>query len=303
MARTAAPTRPLRRVLPAAGLALFLVPAVVAAGLFALSERLGDTVVRIPGVFASTYGVTRPAAADGRAFLLIGTDSRNSAQPGAASCDQIMIADIDATADHVAVVSIPVRSVVAIPGRGPDAITAACSADDPGLLVSTVEQLTARRVDHVAVVDFARFDAVVDALGGVDIATAGHLDGAATLQHLRAAPSRAEPARARRQEDVLRAVLGKAISSGTLTDPVALVELLDATSRSVALDDTLTNGGLRSLALDLHGLRPADVTVLTAPTGEADGDRAGELWESLRRGTTAEYAHRHPEDLWGAAPA
>jgi anionic cell wall polymer biosynthesis LytR-Cps2A-Psr (LCP) family protein len=318
------PARPVRRLLLGLGLAVLLLLGTVAAGVLVLSERVGNNVVRIPAVFASLNESTRPPMSDEQTFLLIGTDSR-SAEPvpgtaaapvsGAQPTDTLMIAQISADERSVTVVSIPGDSWIDIPGRGFGTINSAYSTGAPGLLVETVEQLTAWRVDHVAVVDFARSDAVVDSMHGVDMAVAHHVNGAWALEYVqqRDGLPGGDADRAARQQDLLRAMLSKVITSGTLSSPVGLYGLLDATSHSVSLDDTLTNGGMRSLAFDMLGIGPADFTLLRAPVGAMgregaqsvlylDRARAAELWESLRNGTTAGYAERHPEDLFGAAP-
>jgi len=149
----------------------------------------------------------------------------------------------------------------------------------------------------------------------VDMAVAHDVNGASALEYVqqRDGLPGGDADRAARQQDVLRAMLSKVITSGTLGSPVGLYGLLDATSRSVSLDDTLTNGGMRSLAFDMRGIGPADFTLLCAPVGAMgregaqsvlylDRARAAELCESLRNGMTAGYAERHPEDLFGAAP-
>jgi anionic cell wall polymer biosynthesis LytR-Cps2A-Psr (LCP) family protein len=312
MDRSVTPARPARRLLLGAGLVVLLLCAAVVATVFVLSERLGNNVERIPAVFASLEESTRPPATDEQTFLLVGTDSRS------ATTGTLMLAQVSADRSGVVIVSLPANTWVDVPGRGSDTIDSAYSAystRQPALLVQTVETLTSWHIDHVAVVDFARFDAVVDTVGGIEIAGTGHLDGAAALAYLAQQDRTPEGDLEgdHRQQDVLRAVLGTVMSSGTVTSPAALVELLEAMSRSVSLDDTLTNDGLRSLSFDLRGLRPTDFTVLDAPVGEPgveggqavvhlDAARSAELWDALRNGTALDYANRHPEDLSGPTP-
>ncbi|MDQ3150958.1 MAG: hypothetical protein M3R63_04295 [Actinomycetota bacterium] len=73
------------------------------------------------------------------------------------------------------------------------------------------------------------------------------------------------------------------------------------------MDDTLSNGGLRSLAFDLRGLRPSAVTFLNAPVAGLsregaqsvvylDGSRSTDLWAALHAGTADGYADRYPAD-------
>lgn len=73
------PTRsPARRSAAVLGLVLAIVAIAVAGTLFAVSERLGDDVVRVPDPFAALDPATRPAPTAAMTFLLVGTDSRST---------------------------------------------------------------------------------------------------------------------------------------------------------------------------------------------------------------------------------
>ena len=238
-----------------------------------------------------------------------------------------MIARIEPDRTGASVVSIPRDSWVEIPGRGFNKINAAYSFGGPSLLIQTVEDLTALRIDHFAVIDFAGFQSMVDSVGGIDVAIAevtsnqgvdfrqgvNHLDGAQALAYVqqRYGLPNGDLDRAHRQQNALRALFTKAASSGTLSDPIALYDLLDATSHSVGVDETLGNDSLRSLAFDLRGLRPSAVTFLNAPVAGLgregaqsvvylDGSRSTDLWAALRAGRVDGYADRYPADALGA---
>ena len=155
-------------------------------------------------------------------------------------------------------------------------------------------------------IDFAGFRSMVDAVGGIDVDIAtprrsgfarglNHMDGELALVYVRDRTGVATGERARRQQNALRAILDKAASSDTLTDPVQLYDFLDAASHSVGVDDTLSNGGMRALALKLSDLRPADVLFLRAPVASLGRDGAGmvvqldparapELWTAVAAG-------------------
>ena len=82
---------------------------------------------------------------------------------------------------------------------------------------------------------------MVDAVGGIDVDVptpvggfgrgVNHMDGAQALATSATATGFATGDRARRQQTALRAILEKAASSDTLTDPVQLYDFLDAASR------------------------------------------------------------------------
>jgi LCP family protein required for cell wall assembly len=324
----ASPRRP--RVGRAAAVGCLGLVVLIAVGVgfaIVLSERLGNNVARVHNAFGDLDEATRPAPTGALTFLLVGTDSRSEATPvgidatGAASEGEVvMVAQVAPDRQSATVVSIPRDTLVDIPERRTDRIAEAYSAGGPSLLIRTVEGLTNLRVDHFAVIDFAGFRSMVDAVGGIDVDLSvppsslgrgrSHLDGAQALLYVREGAGSRSGDRARRQQNALRAILTRAASNGTLTDPVQLYDFLDAASRSVGVDDTLSNGGLRALGLKLSEMGPGDVTFVRAPVaavgqqgGEAvvrlDGARAQELWTAVKDGAVGAYVQRHSADALG----
>jgi len=108
-------------------------------------------------------------------ILLLGTDAR-TADEGARS-DTIILVNIDPKDKKINVLSIPRDTRVDIPGHGYDKINSAFNKDyfDDGgadLAVKTVESLLGLPEDGIpfyAVVNFAGFEKVIDAIGGVTI--------------------------------------------------------------------------------------------------------------------------------------
>ena len=79
----------------------------------------------------------------------------------------------------------------------------------------------------------------------------------------------------------------------------------------MGVDDTLSNGGMRALALRLGDLRPADVLFVRAPVSAVvrdgprtvmrlDGARATGLWAAVQAGTTGEYVEQNARDALGS---
>ena len=329
-----------RRIL--IGLAVMVLLLLGAAGgtMFVLTERLGNNVTRVPDAFHGLDAEARPPVNDAVTFLLVGTDSRSEepttgadappgVDPGSQRSDVLMLARIDPARTGASVVSIPRDSWVDIPGRGVNKINAAYAFGGPPLLIQTVEKLTNIRVDHFAVIDFAGFQAMVDTVGGIDVNVAkatshdgvqfrqgtNHLDGVQALAYVRQRYElpRGDIDRAQRQQNALRALLEKAVSSGLLADPVRLYRLLDAVSRSVSIDDTLSNGGIRELGIEMRGLRPSGVTFLGAPVRGLgregaqsvvylDDARSAELWDALASDSIEGYAQRNRADSLSDSP-
>jgi LCP family protein required for cell wall assembly len=326
------PERPhrLRRGLLIGSLVLLALLLVIAGGAFWWLNSFAGKIHRIPDVFSSIPEQQRPdkpAAGQpghgGLTFLLAGTDRRsdvpttgqeaeaNQFVPGAQRTDTIMLVHLTDDRKKAYVVSIPRDSWVPIPGHGYNKINAAYSFGGPALYVRTIERLTGIRVDHLAVIDWSGFKTLTDAVGGVTVTvpktvhdsardrtwTAGthHLDGDEALLYVR--QRHGLPAgdfdRVKRQQYFLRVLMGKALSQNTFTNPLRLGRLLNAVTKTVSVDDTLSDGDLRSLALSLRALRTDDVIFLTIPTtgtgfeGKAsvvyvDKARAAALWKAVR---------------------
>lgn len=255
-------------------------------------ERFGDPFAQIPEAERPTRpALATPAAADPLNVLVLGSDSRTSAgdpgqwEAGAQRTDAIMLVHVDGDREHASVMSIPRDSWVDIPGHGTAKINAAYSYGGPTLLIRTIEQLTGVRIDHFVVADFESFTELTDALGGVEItvgqdvydkgglgdfvvAAGTHtLDGAQALAYARqryGLPG-GDFDRVKRQQNWARAILAKAVSQGTLTDPGRATSFVTTVAGAVAVDDGLGLTDLVRLATELKGLRSGDVAFLTAP--------------------------------------
>ena len=322
-------------------LGVLLVVALLAAGVVLVTQKLGDQVGRYPAVFTGLSDATRPVAGDGETFLLMGTDSRSevattgrdAAAPdfvfGAQRSDAIMLATVADDGASASVVSIPRDSWVDIPGRGMNKINAAYSFGGPTLLIRTIEQLTRVRVDHFAVIDFAGFQQMTDAAGGIDIVIPGstsdtrgefpagpqHLDGTQALNYVRqryGLPG-GDFDRVRRQQNALRALVRSALSSGTLSSPTRAYELVNSLTQHVGVDDSLSNTDLATLAFSLRGLRSSDVAFLTVPyTGTGtEGDQSvvyldrtagDDLWFAVNNDRVPEWVAAHPDADLAEAP-
>lgn len=329
-----------RRILIGLAVVLLLLLGAAGATMFVLTERLGNNVTRVPDAFHGLDAEARPPVNDAVTFLLVGTDSRSDepttgadappgVDPGSQRSDVLMLARIDQARTGASVVSIPRDSWVDIPDHGINKINAAYAFGGPPLLIQTVEKLTNIRVDHFAVIDFAGFQAMVDTVGGIDVNVAkatshdgvqfrqgtNHLGGVQALAYVRQRYElpRGDIDRAQRQQNALRALLEKAVSSGLLADPVRLYRLLDAVSRSVSIDDTLSNGGMRELGIEMRGLRPSGVTFLGAPVRGLgregaqsvvylDDARSAELWDALTSDSIEGYAQRNRADSLSDSP-
>ncbi len=284
--------RALRRVLIAMGVLVVVLVVLVGGGIWFLTDRYAGHIQRIDNAFSGINEQSRPApasAAPGESqppvtFLLLGSDTRAHPAPGeqpGSRSDATMLVRLSGDRKHAQVISIPRDSWVPIPGHGVSKINAAYSWGGVPLAVQTIEQLTGVRIDHIVSIDFDGIIKVTDELGGVDVNVAqttswGPYTFHAGLNHLNGDQARwylgqryglpgSDFDRERRQQQYLRSMFSKLFSSQTFSDPAKLDAALRTVTGAVAVDSSLSNTGLLSLAYSMRNLQPSDVQYFTAP--------------------------------------
>lgn len=255
-------------------------------------------------------------------FLVLGSDSRSSGgnptdwQYGGQRSDVMMLVQISGDRQSVNVMSIPRDSWVPIEGYGDAKINAAFSYGGAELAISTLQNLTGVKINHFAIVDFASFSELTDALGGVTITTASgtkRMSGAQALTFVRERHSlpRGDFDRVRRQQAWIKAILTEVFSQGVLTSPAKVASLINIVLKYSAVDQGINFDYMAGLALQLKSLRPAGVQFLTAPytgTGRSpdgkqsivvlDHAKLDPLMKAWRNDDVAAYIKAHP----GAVP-
>ena len=259
-------------------------------------------------------------------ILLLGSDTREGQgnniggeTPGLS--DTTILLHVSADRKLAYGVSLPRDAMVERPsclrkdGKGTDPgglsmFNAAFAVGGPACTIKTVEALTNVRVDHFVVIDFNGFKKMVDALNGVEVCvpkevndTTGHIylpagtynvRGQRALDYVRVRHSisdNGDIGRMKRQQAFLASMANKAVSAGTLANPVRLVKFLDAATKSLTTDPALASlGGLGDLAKSLKGVGLDQIQFLTVPykTYEPDPNRlqwapsADRLWYRMR---------------------
>jgi polyisoprenyl-teichoic acid--peptidoglycan teichoic acid transferase len=103
-------------------------------------------------------------------ILLLGTDSAPTrARQGLRHTDSLMLVTTDPDHNRIYYLSIPRDLRIVIPGHGTDKVNVAFQIGGPRLAVRTVREYTGLPVHHLVIVDFARFEDLIDALGGVTV--------------------------------------------------------------------------------------------------------------------------------------
>ncbi len=299
------------------------------AGWWAVEHYTGN-VERIPGAFPTNVPPEQQPAPSkgGRTFLLVGVDSRSDLPTtgrdakapswtyGAQRSDTMMLVHLPADHSNAYVVSLPRDSWVDVPGHGRAKLNAAFSWGGPPLLIDTVQRLTDVRVDHLAVIDWEGFKKLTDAVGGVDLRVDGtvrHMNGTQALVYVRERKNlaRGDFDRTHRQQNFLRAVLTKTMTTRNLTNPLRATELLDTLTASVSVDDRLSDSDLRELLWDNRSVRPGQMVFMNAPVARTDmikgqsvvlldQKESDGLWAAMRNDTLADYVASHRTDRLGS---
>lgn len=172
----------------------------------------------------------------------------------------------------------------------------------------TVEANTGVALDHFIVVDFVGFESMVDAIGGVPICIDRHmesrkaklnldpglqtLDGATALAFARARTGEglgdgSDINRIGNQQRLVAAMASQTLSKNLLTDWTDLLRLLNAATKSLTTDMSLTD--MAGLGYNMRGIRSGNITFMTTPWGAAPEnknrivwtDEAGIIWANV----------------------
>jgi LCP family protein required for cell wall assembly len=319
----------MKRVLISAAAAVTLVVVVGAVGAYAAASHLAGNIQRIPGAFAKVgYASRPPAGVAGSMTMLVTSSDTPPANRAGNGVDNsslvpeqrsglIALVHINAGQSAGAVVSIPPDATVSVPGHRDMQLESTLAVGGPALLVETVEALTNVRIDHYAVVDFQSLEHVIDQMGGIDIAVASqtssfgyafspglnHLSGAAAIAYARQ-PSISEDDRVQRQQSVIRAVLDK-LAAG---DPVTHYAALNAFTKALSVDSSLSDLQLMSLADHQGSIGASHDTLVTAPAQQGasgktlDPDVSSRLWQAIRTDSVASFAKQYPATVTPVAP-
>ena len=207
--------------------------------------------------------------------------------------DTMMILHVDPGQGKAAILSIPRDLWVTVNGSH-DRINAAFADGGPKLLISTIQDNLGIQINHYAEVDFSGFQNIVNTIGGLnvyidapakdtnsglDLPTAGcvQLDGDQALAYVRSRyyqyyeagrwvyDTSSDFGRIKRQQDFIRRMLKKAVSSG-LSNPLTLNRLISIGVDNLTIDSTMSTSDMVTLAKRFRSLDPDSVDMQTLPT-------------------------------------
>ncbi|GAA1710584.1 LCP family protein [Isoptericola hypogeus] len=181
-------------------------------------------------------------------------------------------------------------------------------------VIETIEEISDVRMNGFVVVDFAGFERMINAIGGVELCipedidapkadnlvlSAGvqELDGETALKYARARSGvkglgdGSDLGRIGRQQELLAALAREVLSAGTLADPTKSLKFLNAVTSSMTMSSNFASvQGLAGLAYSARNVRPGTIAFMTAPyTYDPNNsanvlftDEATTVWDNLK---------------------
>ncbi|MFC7547070.1 LCP family protein [Plantactinospora sp. GCM10030261] len=282
-----------KRIALVAGVTLLVLALLGGVGGWVYARNLNDDLKRTDPFSQITGGRPVKGVSGALNILMVGSDSRDPDAPvNEASkwrADAIILMHVPASHDKAYLVSIPRDLYVPVPDSasascdsgGRKKINASFALGGLPLAVRTVECFSDVRIDHVMAIDFAGFKEVTDALGGVDLPversitsihkpyrtfTKGtmHMDGATALDWIRQRKQfpQGDFARMRHQQEFMRALMDKAASTGTLSNPGKLNAFLTSVTKAVTVDEGFS---LIDMGVQFRNLRGQNLQFITSP--------------------------------------
>ncbi len=286
-----------------------------------ISEALGNR----PKSQATTDAVTNLPPMN---IMVIGSDTRagldsgfgNASKISGARSDTNLVVHLAADRRWAVVASIPRDSMTRAPRSCSDKTftpdngvmrqwNANFGEGGPACTIKTFEGLTGVRIDHFVVIDFAGFQQMVDALGGVEVCTPvaindteAHLqlpagrtrvDGKQALGYVRVRKTLgngSDLGRIDRQQAFLSSMVQEATRSSLLLRPDRLYRFLDAATKSMTTDSGLGIGQMKDIAESVRRIGTDQIRFVTVPTEAYPPDpnrvqwtpAADTIWTSLR---------------------
>jgi LCP family protein required for cell wall assembly len=253
-------------------------------------------VVWANGKIQHVDALSEASGTPGTTYLLAGSDARGSGGiddgTSGARTDTIMVLH-NPRSGPTSLISIPRDTYAEIPGNGMNKINAAYAWGGAPLLVESVELLTGLTVDHYAEIGFGSLEEIVDAVGGVELcydetvqdekseldweAGCHQADGATALafSRMRYSDPQGDIGRAERQRQVISAVADEVVQPSVLLNPVDQVQLIEAGTDALVVDEDTGIVNLAQLALAFKGATGPEGVTGTPPIADP-GYRAGD---------------------------
>jgi len=216
-------------------------------------------------------------------ILVLGVDERAG---DVGRSDTMFVITVDTGSKEASLLSIPRDTRVKIPGYGWDKINHAYAEGKAELSQRTAEDLLGIPFEYYVVINFAAFEKIVDAVGGVDIDVEKrmyyedpydrlvinlrpgrqHMDGETAIKYVRYRGEDGDIGRIERQQKFIKAMLDQVASPAIIARvPAIILEVSGAvrtnmsTAEMLSLAKLIGDAGRRGLKTDMAPGRPANI--------------------------------------------
>jgi len=236
-------------------------------------------------------------------ILVLGSDRRSVVDPtergerqfrggGSQRADTILLIHVPPSGKSAVILSFPRDLRVHIPGKSGFSKINAAYGGIPSkhitgrqLMINTVKAYTGLPINHYIEVNFASFQSIVDAVGGVELCpkrTYDDRESGLIITHagcqqfngklalawvrMRKQDPKGDFGRIDRQQQFMRILMQKVKGIGFLTDIPRLTKLADVASKGVITDSKLTLSEVRGIANKLAGFKQSNVDFRVVPS-------------------------------------
>ena len=285
-------------------------------GTFEKARRVGADVVGLP------HKVN---------ILVMGVDERSD---DVGRSDTMMVVTVDTSTKQVSILSVPRDTRVKIPGYGWDKINHAYAYGGHKVSQKAVEDLLGIPMDYYVLINFAAFNKIVDAVGGVTIDVEKRmyyedpydnlvidlqpgeqkLDGRTAIKYVRYRDEEGDIGRIARQQKFLKAMLDEVASPFILPRVPSIIREVNAavttdmtTSDMLKLAKLLNDASKAGLKAAMVPGKPAyiddisywlpDITELRAYVAASQGMTADDKYFAEVRTTATQYERSIPKEM------
>lgn len=264
-------------------------------------------------------------------ILVMGVDERSD---DVGRSDTMMVVTVDTSTKQVSLLSIPRDTRVKIPGVGWDKINHAFANGGHKLSLKTVEDLLGIPMDYYVLINFAAFNKIVDAIGGVTIDVEKRmyyedpydnliidldpgeqkLDGRTAIKYVRYRDEEGDIGRIARQQKFIKAMLNEVASPFILPRVPSIIREVNAavttdmtTADMLKLAKLLNDASKTGLKAAMVPGKPAyiddvsywlpDISELRAYVAASQGMTADDKYFAEVKTTASQYERSIPKEM------
>ncbi|MBP2637409.1 MAG: lytR 2 [Firmicutes bacterium] len=264
-------------------------------------------------------------------ILVMGVDERSD---DVGRSDTMMVVTVDTSTKQVSLLSIPRDTRVKIPGLGWDKINHAFANGGHKLSLKTVEDLLGIPMDYYVLINFAAFNKIVDAVGGVTIDVEKRmyyedpydnliidldpgeqkLDGRTAIKYVRYRDEEGDIGRISRQQKFIKAMLSEVASPFILPRVPSIIREVNAavttdmtTADMLKLAKLLNDASKTGLKAAMVPGKPAyiddvsywlpDISELRAYVAASQGMTADDKYFAEVKTTASQYERSIPKEM------